>query len=114
MNSEVKTEWLAALRDGTRPQGKRYLIADGKYCCLGVLCELAAEHGVVDAVVSVYGDRTATTFDGQESSIPGSVQQWAGIPAFGNSRLYDTNSLAYRNDEGESFESIADWVEENL
>ena len=120
MNPEVKVKWLAALRDGTRPQGKRYLLADGKYCCLGVLCELAAEGGVAEATTIVRSPDSwnpgmqVTRFDGDENSLPPSVQSWARVAEFGDSVSYTSDSLAARNDEGESFESIADWIEANL
>jgi hypothetical protein len=40
-------KWVEALRSG-KYQQTRYLISrkDGKYCCLGVACELAIAEGV--------------------------------------------------------------------
>src|SRR5689334_11788613 len=46
MNKEVKDQWVAALRSGEYEQGKGTLQEDGKFCCLGVLCELAVKAGV--------------------------------------------------------------------
>ena len=41
MKAEIKTEWVAALRSGEYTQGQGWLkSADGRYCCLGVLCTL--------------------------------------------------------------------------
>jgi hypothetical protein len=34
------TEWIAALRGGEYKQGRNALCKDGKYCCLGVACEI--------------------------------------------------------------------------
>jgi hypothetical protein len=34
-------QWTAALRGGEFEQGENWLNNDGKYCCLGVLCEIA-------------------------------------------------------------------------
>jgi len=34
------TEWIAALRSGKYKQGRNALCKDGKYCCLGVACEI--------------------------------------------------------------------------
>lgn len=82
MNPEVRALWTKALRDGTRVQGTGKLHyqdpADGvwKQCCLGVLCELAAEAGVVDV-------ETATSnyhlYDDEFSLLPSSVRIWAGL-----------------------------------
>jgi hypothetical protein len=53
MNSEKKTKWVEALRSGEYEQGASFLVqqpasAKGKprYCCLGVLCDLAIKDGV--------------------------------------------------------------------
>ena len=52
MKQEIKQQWITALRSGNYPQGRGYLRRiddDGKegYCCLGVLCELAVNAGVI-------------------------------------------------------------------
>ena len=52
MNPEIKALWLTALRSGDYEQGKGALIevtgeGQRKYCCLGVLCDLAAKAGIV-------------------------------------------------------------------
>jgi hypothetical protein len=41
MNKKVKTKWLEALRSGKYKQGKARLKREGKYCCLGVLCDIS-------------------------------------------------------------------------
>lgn len=120
MNPDVKVEWLTALRDGTREQGTQHLLADGKYCCLGVLCEVAANEGVVDSQPhdEVWNDdcsHVVVSFDGERTALPEDVQKWASLALYGNVSYYTADqSLAWRNDAGESFESIADWIEENL
>lgn len=40
MNKKVKAKWVKALKSGEFKQGKNTLKNNGKYCCLGVLCEL--------------------------------------------------------------------------
>lgn len=47
LRPEIKEEWLRRLRSGDYPQGRAALNARGKYCCLGVLCEMAVEAGVI-------------------------------------------------------------------
>jgi hypothetical protein len=45
MRAEIK-EWTDALRSGEFEQGRSLLVTeDGKYCCLGVKCELEARKG---------------------------------------------------------------------
>lgn len=44
MNPELKAKWVAALRSGKYEQGHEYLNKDGKFCCLGVLCDVAGLH----------------------------------------------------------------------
>lgn len=41
MNPEWKKKWVEALRSGKYKQGKEALCFGDKYCCLGVLCEIA-------------------------------------------------------------------------
>lgn len=40
MNKEVKQKWVDALLSGRYEKGEGYLLRDGKYCALGVLCDL--------------------------------------------------------------------------
>lgn len=47
MDESVKRRWLEALRSGDYQQTDAYLSRDNRYCCLGVLCEIALEDGVV-------------------------------------------------------------------
>lgn len=41
MTKTLKTKWLAALRSGKYKQGRCALKEDGKFCCLGVLNDIA-------------------------------------------------------------------------
>lgn len=40
MDAELKVKWVAALRNGEYLQGGKLKSADGRFCCLGVLCEV--------------------------------------------------------------------------
>ena len=48
--------WCQALRSGEYKQGEGMLCQNNKYCCLGVACDIAEKHKVVDLV------RTTTPF----------------------------------------------------
>ena len=41
MKAALKKKWLKALRGGKYEQGYGVLCQRGRYCCLGVLCEVA-------------------------------------------------------------------------
>jgi hypothetical protein len=115
MKQELKEKWIAALRSGKYKQGQGLLrSANDRYCCLGVLCEVA---GVPAKQVS-YEDA-----------------RWRGIPqdqmgcydydnecGFLSSRLrvnlgVDPDvayQLATMNDAGESFKSLAKYIENRV
>lgn len=78
--------WVQALESGKFQQGHTVLKSrrvDGdhwRYCCLGVACELAIEHGVqVQTAMVPYGSVTHVAFDGQHGFLPQSVVDWLGV-----------------------------------
>jgi hypothetical protein len=76
-----------ALRSGEYEQGQHWLHKDGKWCCLGVACDIAAKAGLVLSR-SVQVASGAETFDGQDGYLPSSVMQWYGFDS--SSPLLDT------------------------
>lgn len=111
MKTEIKTQWLTALRSGEYEQGQERLhrnYGDGRneYCCLGVLCELAVKEGVTTRTHRGegygYGKNADTTH------LPDEVLKWSGIP--GNGLL---SSYINANDSGMDFGGIADMIELN-
>ena len=82
---EIMLAWATRLIDGDIPQGIHALgTPDGKRCCLGVLCDMAVEAGVIDPPTVVNtGDADRPTYelsyDGQHVYLPISVQSWAGL-----------------------------------
>lgn len=123
MNPEVKALWLEALRSGRYDQGMGNLKAgdadDPAYCCLGVLCELAAIDGVIPA-----GQRRedalndpAYYFNGENEFLPAEVMTWANLDS--NNGTYKENlqlwmadqCLTDHNDNGMSFTHLADLIE---
>jgi hypothetical protein len=137
MNPEIKAQWLTALRSGEFRQARQLLRTPEGYCCLGVLCELAARAGAIPEVEEfVPGDddmyygyglgyRYGTQDDDSETSLPGKVMEWAGLDV---EMSYDDNTwygpevriraigttLSALNDEGNDFNVIADVIEEYL
>ena len=46
MKKEIAMEWADALESGKYKQGHSYLCRDDRFCCLGVLAELATEKNI--------------------------------------------------------------------
>lgn len=120
MNPQIKTEWVRRLRSGEYDQGSYYLRRGGRYCCLGVLCEIAATVGVVAQVTETESAGTdGWLFDGLIAGLPASVREWSGISSglavYGDTDsgapLYHSHSLAEDNDKGLTFIEIADIIE---
>lgn len=117
MNEEIKKLWVEKLRSGEYEQGThmlRYEDQDAKkgfrYCCLGVLCDIYAEkHGkAFMGVVLLDPGRQVHTL--RTDQLPTVVEQWAEF-----SRGYNSyKEYASMNDMGNSFEEIADAIEEQL
>lgn len=134
MRDDIKAKWVAALRSGDYEQGRNYLQSEGKFCCLGVLCEVAVAEGldlrpidtiatkVVDgrmieqpaiAYVASSGDEDRFAFPPRE------VYEWADIDF--NAELHASPTvissnyeieLAELNDSGKhTFADIADLIE---
>ena len=108
MNKEVKEKWLEALRSGEYKQGRGALRnKDDEYCCLGVLC---------DVVKGSDGVQMSWADDGNLWTLGSFI----GYPPPRVMYLADLNSgqvlqLITRNDDwGNTFEEIADYIEENF
>src|SRR5688500_15014524 len=100
--------WVDALRSGDYKQGRHYLQADGKFCCLGVACQVAVAAGV-PLRVRKYADRIVVYGDCQ-SSLPPEVTTWLGTgDGFGDVPVTKWLLATRANDShGWSFERIAD------
>jgi hypothetical protein len=130
VNREVGQLWVDALRSGRYRQGRHFLGSPAGFCCLGVLCELARAAGVIPGHTVVRrvdfdgSEIDAYSYDGNDQYLPESVKEWAELdhqsPAvtMGDRTGLDDEmgltSLALLNDAGETFESIADVIEQHL
>lgn len=86
MNREIKQRWVEALRSGEFEQGTHRLRnRDNTYCCLGVLCELAVESGVIPPAIEAPhhdgSEQSAAYFSGTAIDLPPEVLEWAGLEA---------------------------------
>lgn len=96
MKQEIAKLWTKALRSGKYKQAKRRLKTKSGYCCLGVLCDVSAFKGWHGIIL-----------------LPEEVQEWSGmmssIGEYGEFK--EANSLTDDNDEGKSFDEIADIID---
>lgn len=128
MNERIKARWLSELRSGRYKQGKEFLNKDEKLCCLGVLCEIAVDEGVITRQVRTSG---VVAYDQSVTGVlPEKVSKWAGLPDNNpwiefpvlpdeqyitqrpNGR--DSGPISNANDGGLTFMQIADEIESQL
>lgn len=141
MRGEVLDEVVKRLRSGEYAQGQsalRRMTKDGgpdKFCCLGVMCEVAVDEGVIarlDTSVpgTSYGYKVAGQDEVYTAYLPPAVIEWAGMVSdhekeasegeyhYEERGSFDVglnDSLAAMNDNGKhDFPAIADWMEANV
>ena len=112
--ADIKTSWLAALRDPTRKQGRKQLknMEDNSFCCLGVLCDIQPGFNWDSLDGKNYWGNLSYPHFGN----------WQLVPAAHKclmQKTYDEGPrvevfLGHMNDLGNSFGEIANWIEEHL
>ena len=111
MNAKIKARWIKALRSGEYMQGQNYLHQtdsgqkEHRYCCLGVLCELAVKSHIIPPSDILYKGKGIYFYGEVSGSLPSEVESWAEISSF------DADILVEMNDEGASFKKIARYIE---
>jgi hypothetical protein len=112
MKQDIAALWVERLRSGKVEQAKGQLGAGDTRCCLGVLCDIAVEMGVIPPPTQ---DLSFVVYDGADVVLPESVQKWAGVQSAVGLLLdcYDV-SLVEANDTGFPFSEIADLIEKNV
>jgi hypothetical protein len=128
MYKRIKKMWTDALRSGEFEQGTNNL-ADTerkKFCCLGVLCELAVREGVIPAPhIRNNMGKEYMTYGLDSYTLPSEVMLWAGLKeANPTIKRGDTSfTLAAYNDGYEigpislkacDFNYIADTIDEEI
>ena len=122
MKTEVKIKWLTALRSGEYKQGKGQLCNDGRFCCLGVLTDIAVKEGIGEwsSPEGIYWSGYRWT----GTELPIRVAEWAGglypdptvslDPKGAKGTFGGRTTLSALNDKGVSFSNIADLIEAQL
>lgn len=108
MKKEIADKWVAALRSGDYKQGKSLLRdKQDNFCCLGVLCNIHAQDNPELAATQ----NSPHHYFGYSSILPPKVEFWAEMKD-GNGWIHSMNvSLTMLNDNGKSFDTIADIIE---
>ena len=127
MNRHIAKEWTARLRSGITRQTRKHLGRnDGSRCCLGVLCDMAVEEGIIRFPRPFRPSKTqrgCLVFAGARHNLPPEVRDWAqmktnygqypGEIGTGRSSTYGAQpSLALDNDAGANFNEIAETIEQ--
>lgn len=99
LNDNAK-KWVAALRSGKYKQGYGCLREGGRFCCLGVACDIFDSDEW----------QSANFFMDEDLILPTAVRDWLGLQDVeGTHGSGDT--LTYINDSGKNFSEIADIIE---
>jgi len=122
-----RKKWIAVLRSGEYQQANGKLRDGDKFCCLGIACDISGlgewiAYGNQETEDNIlYGykiiDRGYCDLYLPKETLPVMVMDWLGITVNGllsHSSDYcgvQIVSLADANDEGMSFEEIADIIE---
>ena len=109
--TEVRKQWVEALRSGKYKQSTTCLKSKKGYCCLGVLCELAVEAGIVEPTLERDGQ---ASYNGYTHFLPPEVKNWVRLKERCGCKTRDerdATALWCLNDAGKTFTEIADIIE---
>lgn len=120
MKEDVRKKWVEALRSGRYEQGQDYLATEtGKFCCLGVLCEIAVGEGVIPKPTLRWANGVYRYSYGVDTIKttqvpPREVWEWAGLSQEVPEAWTEEDGeieLTHLNDNGTPFTEIADIIE---
>lgn len=116
MNKRIAKKWVRALRSGKYKQDVAALRTDSGFCCLGVLCDLYAKEKKLKRNPWSNNDcGRGWEWNGiAYGSLPRSVQRWAGMHSGSGDYGPGERDLAYQNDCGRSFTTIAKIIEDHV
>lgn len=106
MHNDIKKQWVKALRSGEYVQGNGCLKdSQNKYCCLGVLTD----------IYNKAHNKKNRGYKNRNQVLADNVKKWAGLAHDNPSYNCEFgSSLAEINDNGRSFNFIADIIEDNF
>ena len=100
-------KWVKALRSGDYKQGKKVLLTnDGKFCCLGVLCDISPKY--------LGGRWDGTAMFGESLTLASEIMVWSGMSTnAGNLSGQKEGCLSDLNDRDTTFDELATIIENN-
>lgn len=107
--TENTKKWVKALRSGKYAQRRGYLQKDGKFCCLGIACEVAIENGVL--LERTTTEIAETRYNGCSGVLPKPVIEWLGC--FDDGCLSQERLIHLNDREQLAFGEIANYIEEH-
>src|SRR5882672_52843 len=115
MNPVIAHRWVEKLLYGGIKQRKFMLgTTDGKRCCLGVLCDIAVEDGVIRPPHTLHEGNDTLYYETVVGQLPETVMEWADMADAGGAYNNAGNALYRDNDHGFSFTEIADIIEAHV
>jgi hypothetical protein len=116
MTPELKAKWLAALRSGKYQQGEGALNKDGKFCCLGVLCDVAGYEWFEDELPGYKTCSAGRAFieNATELEKLGLSSEIQIFCCSLNDGTFPSSDKIQPDNYPHSFKEIADWLEKNL
>ena len=108
----LQKSWIAALKSGKYEQGRMYLNLGGKFCCLGVACDISKETLKLNVGVrKLRNGKEVTSYNGIHGSLSYEVIKYFSFVMKEEEGL---NRLTFMNDsQRKTFEEMAGIVEEN-
>tara|TARA_R100001086_G_scaffold181899_1_gene101223 strand:+ start:240 stop:587 length:348 start_codon:yes stop_codon:yes gene_type:complete len=115
MKKGLKAKWILALISGKYQQTKETLRNQDGYCCLGVLADVS-KCGVWDNHDDDGTWQTHYQYHTSHKGEDGFNKNLLSKPLLRDLGLADEEQqfLSKQNDDGEDFETIADWIIENI
>ena len=107
IDAKFGAKWVAALRSGKYKQGQDYLCNGDKYCCLGVACAITMPNANLNGAVFI-SNKPDECFDSVSKTL------YNKMPKVIRDDSELSKKLAGMNDNAESFDEIADWIELNV
>lgn len=118
MKKKIKEQWIEALRSGEYQQTAGCLHSENGFCCLGVLTDLYLKEFDEDWTAGDPSDEVLSYhIDGEYNYLLEDVKIWAGLDSESPMIVMQDSkktALANLNDEGKTFDEIAQIIEEKL
>jgi len=106
---EKQQQWVDALRSGKYEQTKRRLKGNSGHCCLGVACQEFKDELDLEETT----DGETYSFNGMPQELPSIVKNHLGLLTANGSVVSYRECLSSMNDNGKTFDEIADFIEEH-